>query len=137
MGSAVYTITRLAQEGYRIHVREVDGYETLTVLDQPFLIPDELLAVTALPIALTARQGEEEPFLALSLQADGPQVTQFSILPSSQEGSPSVFQEWHVSVERSGQPSFQWYQADPDGKLLCMRREQRGRPWREMNALVE
>ncbi len=42
-----------------------------------------------------------------------------------------------MSVERSGQPSFQWYQADLDGKLLSMRREWRGRPWREMHALVE
>lgn len=138
VGIAVSTINRLGQEGYQIHVKEVDGYETLTVLNQPSLIPDELLAVTALPTALTARQGEEGPLLALSLQADGPQVTLLSIFPSSQEdGSPSVFQEWHVSVERSGQPSFQWYQADPDGKLICMRREWRGRPWREMRALVE
>ena len=137
-GIAVYTIIRLAQGGYQIHVREVDGYEMLTVLNHPSLIPDELLAVTALPIALTVWRGEEGPLLALSLQADGPQATLLSIFPSAQEeGSPSVFQEWHVSVERSGQPSLQWYQTDPDGKLLCMRRERRGRPWREMNALVE
>jgi len=137
-GIAVSTMTRLAQGEYRIHVREVDGYEMLTILNHPSLIPDELLAVTALPIALTARRDEEEPLLALDLPVDGPQVTPLSILSSSQEeSSPSAFQEWHVSVERSGQPSFQWYQADVDGKLLSMRREWRGRPWREMHALVE
>ena len=108
--------------GYSLRIREVDGYESVSVLAEGKLFPSDRLALTVMPLML-AQQSEPAPEMliqALSIDAGAASVVETQLSKVDRESKRTHEIHWHVKASRPSESTEQTYRLGTDGGFLGM-----------------